>query len=45
MAAGGPRYDLNGQSCGDVSAEHRETASTRIARMGKRIAAKQPEDE
>ena len=29
LAAGGPRYDLNGQPCGEVSTEHQEEARQR----------------
>ncbi|WON77020.1 ProQ/FinO family protein [Serratia sp. UGAL515B_01] len=29
LAAGGPRYDLNGQPCGEVSTEHKEEARQR----------------
>lgn len=36
LAAGGTRYDQNGQPCGEVSAEHQREAADRLAEIKRR---------
>jgi len=40
LAAGGPRYDLNGQPCGEVLPEHQQEAERRLSAMQGSVANK-----